>query len=90
MDYNKKLMSSSLLIIFSVLLFISGCSKKQIHPIVGKWDYNETIQVEEGVYLLWEIEISEDKFMYADRKHLKPQASRRCQARSIHRRQHAS
>ena len=63
MDYNKKLTSSYLLITFSVLLIISGCSKKQTHPIVGKWDYNETIQVEEGVYLLWEIEISEDKFI---------------------------
>ena len=63
MDYNKKLTSSYLLIIFSVLLIISGCSKKQIHPIVGKWDCTETIQVEEGVYLLWEIEISEDKFI---------------------------
>jgi len=63
MDYNKKLTSSYLLIIFSVLLIISGCSKKQIHPIVGKWDYTKTIQVEEGVYLLWKIEISEDKFI---------------------------
>ena len=63
MDYNKKLTSSYLLIIFSVLLIISGCSKKQVHPIVGKWDYTKTIQVDEGVYLLWEIEISEDKFI---------------------------
>ena len=63
MDYNKKLTSSYLLITFSVLLIISGCSKKQTHPIVGKWDYTETIQVDEGVYFLWEIEISEDKFI---------------------------
>jgi len=63
MDYNKKLTSSYLLIVFSVLLFISGCSKKQVHPIVGKWDYTKTIQVDEGVYLLWEIEISKDKFI---------------------------
>ena len=63
MDYNKKLTSSYLLITFSVLLFISSCSKKQIPPIVGKWDYTKTIQVDEGVYLLWEIEISEDKFI---------------------------
>jgi len=66
MDYNKKVTSSSLLIIISVLLIISvisGCSKKQVHPIVGKWDYTNTIKVDEGVYLLWEIEISEDKFI---------------------------
>jgi hypothetical protein len=56
-------MKKAYLLLFAVLLIISSCLKNQVHPIIGKWDYTETIQVEEGVYLLWEIEISEDKFI---------------------------